>query len=273
MKKLIFLSLMAIAIQSQAQNVGINTATPNYQFTVLKDGTGIAQTSSDGLVEIVTRTNSVPNSGWFGTNTKVPMHFGTYGNSDISIMINGKVGIGVTTPVSAALLEVAGQVKINGGYPEAGKILVTDANGLASWQNSTKYTTITPGCSEVFMATNTYSKVTDIGAFLKDNTDTKIELNMQSSFSISTLSASYGVVFELRVDDLPTTNGNARALIGYQQINNTSIFGLFTNLTQGYHTVSIWARALTISGGTTGTASNFYVGCNETANLTVKETF
>jgi hypothetical protein len=46
----------------------------------------------------------------------------------------GNVGIGVSYP--AAELEVDGQVKINGGSPGTGKVLTSDAAGLATWQNS-----------------------------------------------------------------------------------------------------------------------------------------
>src|SRR3989339_802884 len=46
---------------------------------------------------------------------------------------SGSVGIGTATP--GAKLEVAGQVKITGGTPGAGKVLTSDASGLASWQS------------------------------------------------------------------------------------------------------------------------------------------
>ena len=44
----------------------------------------------------------------------------------------GRIGIGTNAP--GAKLEVAGQVKITGGAPGAGKVLTSDANGLAAWQ-------------------------------------------------------------------------------------------------------------------------------------------
>jgi hypothetical protein len=45
---------------------------------------------------------------------------------------DGNVGIGKKYPT--AKLEVAGQVKITGGSPAAGKVLTSDAAGLATWQ-------------------------------------------------------------------------------------------------------------------------------------------
>ncbi|HLF63359.1 MAG TPA: tail fiber domain-containing protein [Saprospiraceae bacterium] len=47
----------------------------------------------------------------------------------------GNIGIGTISP--AAKLEVNGQVKITGGAPGNGKVLTSDASGLATWQTST----------------------------------------------------------------------------------------------------------------------------------------
>lgn len=56
--------------------------------------------------------------------------------SDTSVYkLSGNVGIGTTNP--SARLEVSGQVKITGGSPSAGKVLTSDADGLASWQTPT----------------------------------------------------------------------------------------------------------------------------------------
>ncbi len=45
---------------------------------------------------------------------------------------SGNVGIGTTSPTQ--LLDVNGQIRIRGGSPGAGKILQSDANGVASWE-------------------------------------------------------------------------------------------------------------------------------------------
>ena len=47
---------------------------------------------------------------------------------------NGKVGIGTASP--SASLEVAGQIKITGGAPGSGKVLTSDAAGLATWETA-----------------------------------------------------------------------------------------------------------------------------------------
>lgn len=47
-------------------------------------------------------------------------------------LVNGRVGIGEANPDSR--LHVNGQVKITGGNPAAGKVLTSDASGLATWQ-------------------------------------------------------------------------------------------------------------------------------------------
>jgi len=49
-----------------------------------------------------------------------------------NLLVGGNVGIGTTSP--GVSLEVAGQVKITGGAPGAGKVLTSDGAGLATWE-------------------------------------------------------------------------------------------------------------------------------------------
>lgn len=60
---------------------------------------------------------------------------GSYdGSKQLSWRIStNNVGIGTTAPDANAKLDINGKIKISGGSPGAGKVLTSDANGLASW--------------------------------------------------------------------------------------------------------------------------------------------
>jgi hypothetical protein len=79
--------------------------------------------------------NSVTSIQNLGTTTNYSLPFITNNIERMRILTNGNIGIGVTNPT--AMLEIAGQIKINGGIPGAGKVLTSDATGLASWVTPT----------------------------------------------------------------------------------------------------------------------------------------
>jgi hypothetical protein len=60
------------------------------------------------------------------SNTNPPLIYGDFST--------GRVGLGTISP--AAKLDVAGQVRIADGTQAAGKVLTSDASGLASWQTA-----------------------------------------------------------------------------------------------------------------------------------------
>jgi hypothetical protein len=67
------------------------------------------------------------------TNREIgSLSFGTLNTERMRVTSNGNVGIGTTNPTTK--LDVNGQIRIQGGNPGMGKVLVSDANGLASWQ-------------------------------------------------------------------------------------------------------------------------------------------
>ena len=82
---------------------------------------------------------------WKGSTEKFAIGYDLWGTGDNLFTLydtpnsipvlnikNSNVGIGITNP--GTKLEVAGQVKITGGTPGSGKVLTSDASGLASWQ-------------------------------------------------------------------------------------------------------------------------------------------
>jgi hypothetical protein len=163
-------------------------------------------------------------------------------------LTHSKVGI-KTEPgvIPSADLEVNGTVKINGGAPGAGKVLVSDANGLTSWQdNSTHISAFQPvGCRNLTNVTGTWQKIADMGNAEKIYSDTWFDLTLQTTLYVDIfLTGCTGVEFELRVDDTKTTIGNATALVKYQKtFIPVSINGVFKNITTGTHAVSLWVRS------------------------------
>lgn len=65
--------------------------------------------------------------------------------NDIAITTAGNVGVGTTTPSTKLdiVSTTAGALKITDGTQGDGKILVSDANGVATWQNSSPAVIIT----------------------------------------------------------------------------------------------------------------------------------
>lgn len=84
-------------------NIGIGTATP---LSLLDVSGGIA------IGATYSGTTAAPANG---------------------AIIEGNVGIGTSSPDAAAMLDVAGQIKITGGSPGMDKVLTSDAAGLAAW--------------------------------------------------------------------------------------------------------------------------------------------
>src|SRR6185437_29960 len=76
------------------------------------------------------------------------------GSSYLRVTQGGNVGIGTSTP--GQTLTVAGTLQITGGSPGLGKLLTSDANGIASW-TATSTLGLQPAGNYV---TNTYASST-----------------------------------------------------------------------------------------------------------------
>jgi hypothetical protein len=157
-------------------NLGIGTTSPTTQLEIRNTGgysklkiRGDGSSATTRAEVILDRTSSARGAGirmqnsnagtdaeWFagipynngssssgysiGTNSSQPEY---KTNSKLFIKTDGNVGIGTISP--GADLEVSGQVKITGGSPGAGKVLTSDASGLATWETS-GYGNVPVGC-------------------------------------------------------------------------------------------------------------------------------
>lgn len=118
---------------------------------------------------------------------------------------------------------------------------------------------------------STFAKVQDIGAFNVQSADSLIEITFNSRLSAGSMTGN-GIIFELRVDDLPSTYGRARALLRNEDLldrgNQVSMTGIFNALAPGEHTLSLWAYT-TNSGSATDVQTD--PGCFHADHAVVKE--
>jgi hypothetical protein len=131
-------------------NTGIGTSTPTEKLSVkgralFTDGFGTTNAallykSSTDYMFIGPQSGSASQGGTialYGSGNAVSggtpggIDLNVSGGQKVRILSDGNVGIGALSP--SAKLEVAGQVKITGGGPGEGKLLTSDASGLASW--------------------------------------------------------------------------------------------------------------------------------------------
>src|SRR5712691_498976 len=102
--------------------------------------------------------------------------------------------------------------------------------------------------------TSTYTKIPTTATahtFTKSRADTKVEVHVNSRFSGGAFSGAFGVLFQVRIDDLPTTLAdNLGSVVASNTSDFLSIYAVFQGLAAGSHTVSLWAR--TNAGTSTG---------------------
>lgn len=129
-------------IFNNGTNVGIGTSNPSQSKFVVDGTISIPRAESYQFLESISGTfrasvaSTNTNDAGVGFNA---LRFFVNANNTTPAMViggstnNGNVGIGTTNPT--AKLEVAGQVKLTGGAPGAGKVLTSDADGDATWQD------------------------------------------------------------------------------------------------------------------------------------------
>lgn len=145
----IFFLLMTSCITGNGQKVGIGTNTPRMALHVSAPDSGVLivdnkQALNEGVKTGIFFTANGYYTGAIqtigqGGGSYARMGFLTYANGTpntlkerLSILDNDLVGIGTTAPTNA--LDINGTLRIRGGSPGAGKLLTSDANGVASWQ-------------------------------------------------------------------------------------------------------------------------------------------
>ncbi len=177
--------------------------------------------------------------------------------------VTGYMGLGTDTP--DAKLDVAGQVKISGGAPGTGKVLTSDATGLATWETTTNganaINDLIDGKTDitsVFLGSgagtaddeNNYNTAVGINA-LKKNTSGKYNVAIGNQALYNNTSGSYNMTIG-RNALYNNTSGYSNVASGYEALykNNTGYQNvatgrstLYSNMT-GYYNVANGHEAL-----------------------------
>ena len=104
--------------------------TTGLQNTALGFNAGSNITSGSNNIAIGSYTSFTSSSGSYQINIGNII----YRTGGTSTANSGNVGIGTSAPTTK--LDIDGQIRVRGGSPGAGKVLTSDANGVATWQTS-----------------------------------------------------------------------------------------------------------------------------------------
>jgi len=151
----------------------------------------------------------------------------------------GDVGIGSTTDGGAYKLQVTGDTKltgtltVTGGTPGLGKVLTSDANGLATWSNN--------GGGSVLSKTATYTMLTT------DNANVLVFSGSTASQTITLPSAvTVGAGREITIKNIASVSVSVAATAGYLISDSSTTTA--TGLAIGIEPSNNWIKA--ISDGT-----------------------
>jgi len=130
-------------LQRDGGKIGIGHISPDYSIDIkglsVDDASDLQLSNVDQshFLRLFGGSSIDPNASiWWKDGN--PLRFATDAggfSEKMRINSNGYVGIGTSLPTTQ--LDIEGQVRIRGGVPGAGKILTSDANGTATWENNT----------------------------------------------------------------------------------------------------------------------------------------
>lgn len=232
--------------------IGLGTIAPSSVFH-LHDLSGLSHfritsavtgtTDSDGF----TLSNAGTNQMFFMQHENANINFSINGTPTLIMAPGGLNGIGTLNPTTKLHVHSTSSpaFRLSDGTNANGKVLSSDADGNASWQDkSSRYTqSTTPLNNFSGNLTSTYTSLGNIVTFTKVRDDSKIEVHFNSNVAGGTFAGgATGAQFRLRINGGVGQFDNEGVIRGSGNEDFLSMMAVFTNLPAGTHTVSVWAR-------------------------------
>jgi hypothetical protein len=178
----------------------------------------------------------------------------------------GNLGIGINTP-PLTKVDINGQLTIRGGAPGAGKVLVSDANGTATWQNISLNGFEVSAQAQTFEPTGTMNLI-NIGT---ENYDDGGHFDTNTEFYTCPIAGFYHFDVSLGANTPNIFEGEPRMSLtlaknglGYSGVENPIKYSLF-----GRHTLSFGINTFCNAGDQIG----IYVHHNAFTPIEVRARF
>jgi hypothetical protein len=185
-----------------------------------------------------------------------------------NLQINGNLGIATAPATRLHVVGAAPAIRLTDGNQAAGRVLVSDVNGGATWKDNSRYFVSGNLATASVTASVTPVRLGDFVSFTKASAESTIEVNLNTRASAGVFSGTFGVTFQVRIDNVASLMSNDAACTTSNAIEYIGIFAVFQGLAAGAHVVSVWAR--TAAGTSTGVMLD---SGNFGGRIVVKETF
>ncbi|MBX9809265.1 hypothetical protein K2X92_02670, partial [Candidatus Gracilibacteria bacterium] len=168
----------------------------------------------------------------------------------------GNIGIGIANPT--AKLELTGQIKITGGVPGNGKVLISDATGLASWSNVPASLTEWSRSGNTISSTDFLGSLNSMDLVLKTNNIERVRVLQNGNVSLNNLILGRG---GNGTQVSTTALGVSALLLNTTGISNTAIgnSALASVISGGFNT-AMGHGALFATTGINNTAIGYNAG-------------
>jgi hypothetical protein len=266
-------------------NVGIGTINPLQKLDLIgyfRVGAGNTSADEGWLLFTPSPGLSILRAGGRATtemrldqSNNAPMTMWTAGTERMRVTQTGNVGIGIAAPLTK--LHVNGQITVADGSQGAGRVLVSDAAGTASWQPVSLITTGNVACQSIPTVSNTpVAFPTVLLNFNKAYSDTKVEVILQTDLNVQDFIGCNSVRYEIRMNGNPPPNNTGRATyyidnngsIDVTKSHGATIIAEFTGLPAGAYSVQLYASA-----PFSGSANSVFIdmGCFGASSIIAKE--